>query len=122
MIWSHPMTTTLFQGQRYDREKWRAQLNPILELWSQLLSASGGALSKRSGVVARDDKAGRDKAGGSGDGSASKTKPIEDFIDLESELAAEVCGLVDASLGALKKVLFGSGLLTPGIQVASSYF
>lgn len=35
---------------------------------------------------------------------------------MESELAADLCSLVDLSLSSLKKVLFGSGLLTPSIQ------
>ena len=38
-------------------------------------------------------------------------------MDLEVELAHELCTQVDSSLSSLKKVLFGSGLLTPGIQV-----
>jgi len=97
------------QGQRYDREKWRVQLNPILELWQQLLSASGGAVNKRPGAVA----AGAQKE----ESKKAVPKPVDDFVEMESELSSDVCSLVDSSLSALKKVLFGSGLLTPGIQV-----
>jgi len=90
------------EGQKYDREKWRVQLNPILELWQQLLSSSGGSLRK---------------AGGAGDRDRAPVSPIEDFVDLEIELGTNVCVVVDTSLSALRKVLFGSGLLTPNIQI-----
>lgn len=95
------------ERQKYDREKWRAQLNPMLELWQQLLSASGGAL-KRS---VKRDMGDEEKQ--------SSSKPIEDFVELEIELGTDVCLIVDASLSALKKVLFGSGLLTPTIQTVA---
>jgi len=49
--------------------------------------------------------------------SRSSSNPVDDFVDMESDLAADLCLLVDYSLSALKKVLFGSGLLTPTIQV-----
>jgi len=96
------------QAQRYDREKWRSQLNPIIELWQQLLSSSGGALSKKNNVI---------QGAGSNKDKNQISKPIDDFVDLEVELAHELCTQVDSSLSSLKKVLFGSGLLTPGIQV-----
>jgi dynein heavy chain 2 len=46
--------------------------------------------------------------------------PVDDFVLMEYELAGEICGVVDASLNALKKVLFGSGLLTPVIQLTAT--
>lgn len=39
---------------------------------------------------------------------------------MEYGLAGEICGVVDASISAIQKVLFGSGLLTPAIQNAAS--
>ena len=54
---------------------------------------------------------------GSTSASGSSKAPIDDFVEMEMDLAGDVCTLVDSSLSALKKVLFGSGLLTPNIQV-----
>lgn len=99
------------EGQKYDREKWRIQLNPTLELWQQLLSSSGGALKRNTKrEVARS-------GGGDEEKNVGSTKPpIDDFVEMEIDLGTDICLLVDASLSALKKVLFGSGLLTPSIQ------
>jgi dynein heavy chain 2 len=95
------------EGQRYDRDKWRSQLNPTLELWQQLLSSSGGGVSRRPTDRAADARGGSTRP---------SSMPIDDFVDMESDLATDLCSLVDSSLSALKKVLFGSGLLTPIIQ------
>jgi dynein heavy chain 2 len=53
-------------------------------------------------------------AGGARQAKASD--PIDDFVVLENELAGELISVVDGTLSSLKKVLFGSGLLTPVIQ------
>jgi dynein heavy chain 2 len=44
---------------------------------------------------------------------------LEDFVSMENELSCQMCILVDNSINALKKVLFGSGLLTPSIQAVA---
>ena len=45
---------------------------------------------------------------------------MDDFVGMESDLAGDLCTNVDAAVGSLKKVLFGSGLLTPVIQSAAT--
>ena len=45
---------------------------------------------------------------------------MDDFVGMESDLAGDLCTNVDGALGSLKKVLFGSGLLTPVIQSAAT--
>lgn len=51
-----------------------------------------------------------------GGGNKKVVDPIEDFVEMENELAIDLCNFIDNSLSSLKKVLFGSGLLTPTIQ------
>jgi dynein heavy chain 2 len=100
------------EASKYDREKWRTQLGPVMELWQQLVSSSPGVVSK---------KAGRDSTSQSSHANNKKVNdPVDDFVAMEYELAGEICSVVDASLSGLKKVLFGSGLLTPAIQVAAT--
>eukprot|EP00605_Chrysophyceae_sp_TOSAG23-4_P002934 GSChrysophyteH1.ASY1.ANO1.3229.1 assembled CDS len=42
--------------------------------------------------------------------------PVDDFVAMETNFAGQLCTAVDLTLASLKKVLFGSGLLTPAIQ------
>ena len=104
------LSTLDAEASKFDREKWRAQLGPVLELWQQLTSSTPGLLNKR--VKDRDGPVGA--AGGAG------KDPVDDFVAMESDLAGDLCTNVDAALAALKKVLFGSGLLTPAIQAAAT--
>jgi len=90
---------------KYDREKWRIQLGPILDLWQQLTSSNSGLLQSSS----------RGSKGGESSGNS-----IDDFVLLESELSCQMCVTVDHSIASLKKVLFGSGLLTPSIQAMAA--
>lgn len=92
------------QSSKYDREKWRSQLNPILELWQQLSSSSND-------IVSRNIKVSR---------VADDEDPLVSFVNMECELAGDICTMVDSALVALKKVLFGSGLLTSAIKLAAT--
>lgn len=83
------------EAAKYDREKWRTQLGPIMELWQQLVSSSPGVVSKRVG---------RDAVATAAAGNKKNSEPVEDFVLMEYELAGEICGTVDASLSGLKKV------------------
>jgi len=42
--------------------------------------------------------------------------PLPQFVEMESKFAYNIVHLVDQNMKALKKVVFGSGLLTPQIQ------
>jgi len=89
------------EGSKFDRDKWRVQLGPVLEMWQAMLSTNPGVL-QRGGSTTR--KGGKELA------------PVDDFIGMENDFAGMLCNLVDGTLASLKKVLFGSGLLTPAIQ------
>lgn len=106
------------QAAKYDREKWRAQLNPILEQWAQLTSSGnnqGVAILQRAAV-----RVGKNSNKSAAQGQAVVIDPVEDFVQMEFALAGEICSAVDGTLSVLKKVLFGSGLLTPQIQAAAT--
>ena len=100
------------EADKFDREKWRVQLGPILELWQQMVSSSPGVLAKRA-------EAGGG-AGRRGGAQTADSNPVDDFVSMESTMSGALCNLVDASLAALKKVLFGSGLLSPHIQTMAT--
>jgi dynein heavy chain 2, cytosolic len=97
------------EASKFDREKWRVQLGPVLDLWQHLTSGSPGLLAK-----AKPSAAGRDS------GANSPSNSIDDFVGMENKLASDLCYSVDVLLSSLKKVLFGSGLLTPAIQTAAA--
>jgi len=92
------------QSSKYDREKWRSQLTPILDLWQQLTSSSNDIIGRNMKVSKVSDD----------------EDPLVSFVSMECDLAGEICSMVDSTLVALKKVLFGSGLLTPAIQLAAT--
>lgn len=100
------LSTASDEASKYDRERWRHQLNPVLELWQSLLSTSPGILPK--GNAPRSDK------------QNTNTQPVDDFVGMEHDFSGDICVQVDNALHALKKVLFGSGLLTPAIQATAT--
>ena len=83
-----------------------------MDLWQQLTSSNSGILQSGGGRGAT----GKSKERPDGESSNS----IDDFVLLENELSCQMCVVVDHSISALKKVLFGSGLLTPAIQAVAA--
>lgn len=92
------------------------QLGPVLDMWQQMTSSTPGLL-RSTAASAPQSKA--DKRGAAPSGGAATTDSLEDFIVMENELSCQMCIVVDNSINALKKVLFGSGLLTPSIQAVA---
>jgi len=89
-------------GARFDRERWRTQLGPIIELWERITKNSPEAVSK----PAKQD--------------LSKMLPVDAFVVMENQMGFDLVVYVDDCLSALKKVIFGTGLLTPAIQAMGS--
>ncbi len=86
-----------------------------------MISTNAGIISRKVGR--ESTHASNSGVAGSASSNTGKQKvhdPVEDFIFMEYDLAGEICGIVDQSLSALKKVIFGSGLLTPAIQAAAT--
>jgi dynein heavy chain 2 len=94
-------------ARQFDREKWRAQLAPLLETWSKLTSTL--QLDSNSTLSA-----------GSKGGNAAVLAPADAFVAMENAMALELTQHVNNALQALKKVLYGSGLLTPAIQTVAA--
>ncbi|TMW62553.1 hypothetical protein Poli38472_005171 [Pythium oligandrum] len=92
--------------EKFDREKWRAQLGPLLESWAkwttniQLENAtsSSSASGKNIHLMA----------------------PSDAFVALENDYAIDLIQQVHQGLQGLKKVIYGTGLLTPAIQTVAS--
>lgn len=62
----------------------------MLELWQQLTSSTPGLLNKK--VKDREAVSGGEK------------EPLIDFVDMECDLAGDLCTLIDSALNSLKKV------------------
>jgi dynein heavy chain 2 len=105
------LSTIGSEASKFDREKWKLQLSPVLDLWKQMTSSS--PLSTNSGKGVSPNKRGAL----SGDKSED---PISNFVNMECDLAKDICNIVEGTLSSLNKVLFGSGLLTPAIQLVAS--
>jgi len=78
----------------FDREKWAAQLTPILTLWQQLSSQCEPI---RQAPPGRPD--------------ASNGQPVDTIIALEVNKAKQLLKLVDESTGAIGRVVRGTELL-----------
>jgi hypothetical protein len=70
--------------------------------------------------VLQADSGGAGRAKGQGADAGSVGNSIDDFVILENDLSCQMCVIVDHSIASLKKVLFGSGLLTPIIQTVAA--
>eukprot|EP00981_Chlorochromonas_danica_P004240 scaffold857_cov152-Ochromonas_danica.AAC.23 len=104
------LSSSTEEAAKFDREKWRAQLSPVLDQWQQLVSSNAGVVSRSTGRETRS------KTDPTSANANVKNDPVEDFLVMECDVAGKNCGFVDSSLADIKKVLFGSGLLTPAIQ------
>lgn len=103
----------------FDREQWRTVLGPILDLWSRLKESNEGLLAGGKGLRTSPKKGGRDGSRGeskSGEGGRGDERmPVDIFVEMETDFAANLCKTVDADLQAINKVVYGSGLLTPSV-------
>lgn len=96
-------------ARAFDRERWRAQLGPLLETWAKLTAD-----------LHLDTAAAAVTASTAGGKSVHLLAPADAFVALENEFALELAQLVNGALQALKKVLYGSGLLTPATQATAA--
>eukprot|EP00611_Tribonema_gayanum_P005335 TRINITY_DN14576_c0_g1_i1.p1 TRINITY_DN14576_c0_g1~~TRINITY_DN14576_c0_g1_i1.p1 ORF type:complete len:675 (+),score=206.14 TRINITY_DN14576_c0_g1_i1:201-2027(+) len=97
---------------KFDREAWRRQLGPLLTAWEGL---SAGSVNGSAGGAGKD----RRNSGGAArrpSGTAAEMTPVAAFVAMEEAQARDLVAHVDASLQAIKRVLYGTGLLTPAIQ------
>lgn len=99
------------QAAKFDREKWRAQLGPLLEQWTLMTTSSNNngnvVIVPRGNALAAAGGASGAKKGADA-GAGPLVDPVEDFVQMEFALAGELCALVDATLAQLKKVLKSS--------------
>mmetsp|Transcript_32467 Transcript_32467/g.100483 ORF Transcript_32467/g.100483 Transcript_32467/m.100483 type:complete len:380 (+) Transcript_32467:1-1140(+) len=92
------------ESTKFDREVWRSKLVPLLEHWEKLTKDCPIDVKKnlKSDLLDRND-------------------PISGFVFMEHEASLTVVNLVSSCLATLKKILYGTTLLTPHIQeVAAS--
>jgi hypothetical protein len=68
--------------------------------------------SSTPGVLGRRRNSFSGAAGGGVAGKKGQNDPVDDFVSMESELAGELCSLVDSALNALKKVCLISIICT----------
>ena len=87
-------------SKKFDREQWRSELGPIIELWDRLTKSDKSIFNRPS----LDGK------------SESSALPLTQFVQMENTFAFDVLSLVNSNMKDLKRVVFGSGLLTPQIQ------
>lgn len=92
------------QANKFDRDTWRAQLGPYLDLWDLLKGSIPGLIGK-----SKENKDANSTADLSRDGQS----PVDDFVALENDLATELCTTVESALGALKKVIISSYCMSP---------
>jgi len=86
---------------RFDRDVWRTQLTPLLQLWEKYSTRDNRSLLNRPPKLAKKEE---------------HYTPLEAFIVLENAKAANLLALISSALGGISGVMYGSGLLTPDIQ------
>ena len=86
---------------KFDRDVWRTQLTPILQLWEKYSTKDKGALLARPPKLSKKEET---------------WTPLEAFVVLENQKAHELVHLLHAALTGLGQVVYSSGLLTPEIK------
>jgi dynein heavy chain 2 len=87
---------------KFDKNIWRLQLSNILDQWKHFATTTPGLISKKKETLSTNSSS-----------NANLSDPIDDFIIMEYDFSGELCNIVDSSLNELKKILYGTGLLTP---------
>lgn len=84
----------------FDREHWRSELGPLLDLWEKLTASTRDVLSPPpSSSIAQDS-----------------LSPVDNFVILEAGQAQELVVFIHDALEAIKRVVYGTAMLTPIIQ------
>lgn len=86
---------------RFNREAWRQQLGPLLQLWDQELAADGSSLLKKPMRVSIAE---------------SKLGPIDGFVVFEARTIYQLVQKVNSAIKGIQSVVYGSGLLSPLIM------
>ena len=84
-------------SSKFNREQWRTELGPVIELWDRLTKSSRDVLSRPARAKEGDGK--------------NSLLPLPQFVDMESKFAYDIVNVVDNNMKALKRVVFGSGLV-----------
>jgi dynein heavy chain 2 len=87
-------------ADQFNREEWKKQLGPMLEMWQKICTAD---LKQQPAELPADQLA--------------QMSPVDSFVVMENKAAWEMVMLVEGDLGSLRKILFGSGLLTPQVLI-----
>lgn len=86
---------------KFDRDVWRTQLTPILQLWEKFSTKDKGALLARPPKLSKKEEA---------------WTPLEAFVVLENQKAYELVQMLHSALTGLGQVVYSSGLLTADIK------
>ena len=81
-------------------DRWRSRLGPLLEAWDKLASSIGSLSDSGSGSAGRR---GSRRSSRTPESGGKSLQPVDAFVQLETESAAELLAVVSASLGALRK-------------------
>ncbi|DBA00111.1 TPA: hypothetical protein N0F65_000402 [Lagenidium giganteum] len=90
-------------AEKFDREKWRAQLGPLIENWGKWTTSFSTELNATA-------------TANTGTKNLHLLSPVDAFVALENEYALDLAQQVNVGIQGLKKVIYGTGLLTPAIQ------
>jgi len=91
-------------SSKFDREQWRTQLSPILQLWDRLVNSSP---EHRQQLLNRPLRLSKNEIDYS---------PTDMFAVLENQKVHRMITILDHSLSALNSVVNSSGLLTSDVR------
>uniref|UniRef100_T1IHY1 Cytoplasmic dynein 2 heavy chain 1 n=1 Tax=Strigamia maritima TaxID=126957 RepID=T1IHY1_STRMM len=91
-------------ASKFDREQWKTQLSPILNLWKKLNESSQIAKKELPQII----------------NTSAKDIPVESFVRLEHYTSIKLVEYIHRSLALLSKVIRGHILLTPDIKVLAT--
>ncbi|RHY58768.1 hypothetical protein DYB34_000770 [Aphanomyces astaci] len=98
------LTSSEQASSKFDREKWRGLLGPLIENWGKLTSSFNLDHNTTASGIPKD----------------KVVTPVEAFVAMENAAATDLASSVNQSLQSLKKVIYGTGLLTPAIQTIAA--
>ena len=101
----------------FDRQRWAAQLRPLMTTWDQLVAAAPPSIQQQAKQLPAAAAVTGSRGSSAGSRGTDNASPVDTFVELERAHAGVILGVIQATMSALSKAFSGVDPLTHTMQV-----